>query len=173
MYSTLYSSLSSHVRTSKCVYVSVCSVLVCLCLHLHIYLSRERGWGFLKHAGPCDGHMQAPCAALSCKQELVTARTSLPASHFHPPLPLPLTLSTSRPVFLSLPCLARLRHRAWTRSQGTGCTLQRSHGLWCAFVTCTQYCSSSQSLVSYNQPLHHHHPQQQPQQQPQPLCACM
>lgn len=56
-----------------CVCRCVCSAWVCLCLPLHICLSRERGWGFLQHAGPCDGHMQAPCAALSCKQELVTA----------------------------------------------------------------------------------------------------
>lgn len=86
------------------------------------------------------------------------------------PSPLPLTLSTSHPVLLSLPRRARLRHRAWTRSQGTDCTLQRSHGLGCAFVTCTQYCSSSPSLVSSNQLLHHHHHHHHPQQ-PQSLCA--
>lgn len=61
-------------------------------------------------------------------------------THSYPSLTTLSSVRSSSPA-LPGPSLAPTQPR--TRSQGTGCTLQRSHGLWCAFVTCGQCCSSS------------------------------
>lgn len=78
--------------------------------------------------------MQAPCAAPSGG---LSRHES--ASPLLPSLP----QNTSRPVFL-FPSPGRTWAPTQTGfwSQGTGCTLQRSHGLWCALVTCSRYSSS-------------------------------
>lgn len=118
-------------------YLCLCVCPVWICVRLHIYLSRERSWSFLQCAGPCDWHMQAPCAAQSCKQELVTVQTclllfcppSLTHSHFHPSSPFnTLHFPSSLPL---LPLRARLRHSL---------DLVPKHRLYPAEITWTRVC---------------------------------
>lgn len=108
--------------------------------------SRDGSWGFLQRAGPCDGHMQAPCAAPSCQQELVTALERL-----SPSLP-----SFSHPSLSTLP----------VQSSSCGCpppppalarpgsqTLQPKHTLYPAEITWTLVCSRHVRAALFSQNL--------------------
>lgn len=158
VFRTAYSSLCAHVHNSTMVCgracVCVCSVLVRVRLHV---MAAGVSCSVQGHVtDTCRRRVQRRAANRSLsRHESASAPPCLlsptpPSVHFPSSLP----LAAARPPLQPWPDRA-----PGLCSQGTGCTLLRSHGLWCAPVTCEQHYSPR---ISSNQPhpLHHHHGQQ-------------
>lgn len=148
----------------------VCRCVCVFCLGLSLSASSHLSltWTRLGFPAACRAMWRTHAGAV-CSAELQTGAChgmkparfsclllppSLTHSHFHAP-------HLSFPPYNAVHFLSSLPpppspgsalKQPRTQSQGTDCTLQRSHGLGCASVTWAQYCSSSASLVSSNQP---------------------